>query len=216
MNTGIEGRRVGKIALEYIRKCLGDGRTLSQKLLHKANLDSGYVVALLPEALSEEDVEDFQHGKLPQLPPSEWRQWGHLTLKPVPNTNGDLAGIIVNFLKHSEGVPVCLIENEIANRGEPFLAQRLSKIVYLGSEVYHVLTSSAATEGDVLQAIRESCFVPISVGCLAVLDPGSSFEPETGGDVSEEDIDRIADRTEKIFVGAYDGESYLIWSRTET
>jgi hypothetical protein len=216
MNTPIRERELSKKALSYIAKCLSDGHTLSRLLLQAIRLDKGSVTTFLPESLGVDEAEDFQHGgKLPQPPPSEWRQWGHLVLKPIPSAIDDLVRTIREFLSRPGMEPICLLENELAERGDPGLARDTSKLVYFESEVYHVLTAEMAVEEQILQAIREAQSIPLFVGCLATLDPESRLDPRTAETVSLEDLSRIAQRVEKIFVRAYDGESYLIWSRGE-
>lgn len=199
MNTPIRERELGKKALSYIAKCLADGHTLFRLLLQAIRLNKGGVTTFFPESLGAQEAKDFQQGgKLPEPPPSEWRQWGHLVLKPIPSTIDELVRTVMKFLSRSGTEPICLLENELAERGDPGLARDTSKHVYFETEVYHVLTAEVTVEEQILQAIREAQSIPLFVGCLATLDPESPFDPRTAETLSLDDLARIAQRTEKI------------------
>ena len=63
-------------------------------------------------------------------------------------------------------------------------------------------------------SIREAQYFPVFVGVLSVWPVDSRLAPERHG-ITDEELHALADRAEKIIVGAYDGEGYLIWAKLQ-
>jgi hypothetical protein len=65
----------------------------------------------------------------------------------------------------------------------------------------------------ILNTISESSSIPIFIGFMTSIDPNIQKYIGCKQYIKEEILTIMADRAEKIFVGAYDGEGYLIWSQ---
>lgn len=203
---------LGAKAIAYIRGRLETGLTLSTLLLSSQDLDRGEIFTFLPPGLSDKETEDFSHGgKLPEPLPSEWRVRRGAVMKPIPSAIDELAAMIQVFLSDAGRHPVCLLENFPAKRGDPFLARLASKTVFYDQEVYHVLGPSSSAKERIMQTIREAESLPTFVGALAALRPELSLDVDAIETLSRRELSSVARSAETIVVGAYDGESYLVW-----
>ncbi len=131
------------------------------------------------------------------------------TLVPVPSTIDDLTKLISAHLSTPERV--CFLENANASRGDPWLAQPGVPTGYYEDEVYHWL-AGPQPEAAIKEAVKTARSSFIFIGALTSLT-GTGVELVESGDLSLEALQRLADNTCKLFVGAYDGEGYVIWRR---
>jgi hypothetical protein len=198
-------------AYTYIRDQLTDGDVLARHLVGIVN-DGGTVYALLPEGVSLESASSFvQGGKLPTPPSSEWRHGKNSIVVPVPNTNEALAGKIESFLTGGEQ-RICVFENAVARTRFPYVAH-FTDILICADRVYHVIRGPSPTRSDVLSTIREAASLQGCLGAMTSLPDRLNWPKGSQQMVSEADLAELAQRSEKVIVGAYDGESYVIWER---
>jgi hypothetical protein len=193
--------RLGSPANEHILECLKYGHTLSRHLLRRRQgLKEGRVITRLPLGANTGELDKFEWGG--KYPPAA-------DAKGLPSARDDLVSRIGDFLKRKEG-GVCIFENYLARRTDPALSRARSRVRLYGDEVYHVLTEEDAKPEPIKAAVAEAEGLPIFIGALSTLPQGSriySAQRELAG----EELRALADRAEKIIVGAYDGEGYLIW-----
>jgi hypothetical protein len=219
--TECSERSLGPQAIDYIRRHLTDGKTLAGHLLETLDLEGGSVIACLPSNVSDRDALQFEEGVLPHPDPGTFR---YLTdkrgstsmLVPVPNTDPWLVSLVQHFLSPSAD-RVCIFEEFYAEPSDPLWSKKESKrqaASFVDDEVYYLLVS-----GDSEVQIREAvgwsrCAWP---GLLAAMTSMTTDEPISGDrrNISPALLKTLADRTERLAVGAYDGESYLIWSKPQ-
>ncbi len=201
---------LGDEGLDYLRSELSGGGTFAREALGRLPITSGVVTTRLPDNVSpEESIRFATGGKLPTPPPEEWRKVPGATLVPVPSTIDDLTKLISEHLSTPERV--CLLENASASRGDPWLAQPRVPTGYHKEEVYHWL-AGPQPEVAIQQAVRTARSLFAFAGALTSLDDAQEEWVE-GGDLSLETLQRLADNTLQLFVGAYDGEGFVIWRR---
>lgn len=218
INLGIEG-------IEYIRHCLSDGKTLSKYLLQCLNLTEGRVITFLPKDISDEGAIEFSDGKLEEPPRDTHRIYTaedgtSRRMVPKPNVDFWLVEVIQTYLSAGEN-RCCIFENALAESADPWLLKAKSKILTLDSEVYHFLSRGDAEPAKIGQTIKEarSTYPPL-VGALASTCKqgknvrGFSHESQTIQKISTDELRFLAENNEKIIVGAYDGEGYVIWSKS--
>jgi hypothetical protein len=177
----------GEEAMEYMKSVLRCGSQLSLALSH-IDLSEGNIVSWLPIGTNAERVTNFMSGG------TTIRQES-LRL---------LTEIVVNALASRPG-SVCILENPLSRPGDAYLRQLKIPYITNGCEVYFVLDRHASAN-LVYDALRTAYSYRL-VGCIILLhesgDHTNTLEPILGS---------IA-QTDEVYVGAYDGEGFLMWKR---
>ena len=206
--------RLGREAAEYMRQRLRRGNTLARYLLERHDLDRGTIVTFLPPGLSEEDIEDLESGgNLPPPGPSKC-----VTLPggargiavPVSDEAAPVLAARIRAFLYQEERGLCVFEDAWSDPGEPRPEHVRDRMLTRGKEVYFACTGELEAE-----AIRRTFrVIPfwILLGAMTSMPQVGRF-PRRRGNVSRGELRSLAENTKKIIVGAYDGESYLIWSR---
>lgn len=106
----------------------------------------------------------------------------------------------------------CIVEDPLAAPGDEALRNAVVKASVCGQSVFYVLGAVDADRPSIEAVLRAASSIsPPTVGALTrwhvregangVIDPQAMLE--------------IVRHTDKVFVGAYDGEGFLIWSKAE-
>jgi hypothetical protein len=188
--------KLGSAGMDYLRSYLLDDRPLSRGLA-RLPLEKGEVFTWLPAALNPEQV-DFHHGAL-----------GLSTV----DSNKMLTIFVCNYLQKHTG-SIALFEHQVASSGDPWLASERAPYLVHGSDVYFYRTSGDAASDMVIKTIKTSIDWR-SVGALTSRD-GSlpAFEPRQ--QIDDPALERLAERTDHICIGAYDAEGFVVWSKRRT
>lgn len=199
---------LGPAGLRFVAEQLAGGLTFSRLLLGHLDLERGEAVTHLPPGVALAEAVKFdQGGKLP-YPPSATRELadGRRMVK-VQTTRGHLARLLAEGL----AVPgrVGLLENATASREDPWLHGLRVATVFVGQEVYHWLAGPVSAQAAD-EAIKRAQSPFQFVGALSSLAAGHD-SPADRGELAPEMLHGLAEATRMIFVGAYDGEGYVIW-----
>ncbi len=216
MTNNFREIHLGSEALEYIRASLAQGKTLASYLLQRPDLENGHVLTFLPPQVSEEQVKEFTFGgKLP-TPPAETHTF--FTAKdgsrykaiPIPNTDFWLVAAVEDFLKAGEGA-ICCFEDALAKPGDPWLSALDTPVWVFQDEVYHFLVYTDPKGRKIESVIRraKSIFPPL-IGAFTFVTKKIEAVVDARG-LGSTELKTLAENAEKIVVGAYDGEGYLIW-----
>ena len=205
---------LGSEGVEYLVDRLREGQTLARDLARRGDLERGALTTFVPLTATPQQILNFRDG-IHAEPPAETHvvvtqdDGRRSRLVPKPNTDSKLVALLSSFLmlNHSR---VCLFENASAEPGHEWLKRADVQIVTHDSEVYHPLTSSMNEPDAILKVIRVSRSW-LFIGALTSVARGFKIDRETRK-LSREDLSLLADRTERIVVGAYDGEGFLLWS----
>jgi hypothetical protein len=128
---------------------------------------------------------------------------------PVPNLDALLVSRIATHLK-SHHLAICMFENALAHANDPWLYQSKVHTLICGQDVYHFLTNEDDPNLIQLTVKKARSIEPPLVGVLSESSSPPSF-PD--GRIKLSDLRRIAERTEQLLVGAYDGEGFLVWHK---
>jgi len=221
MTRGFREFQLGPEALEYIKKCLAQGKTLAGHLLRRRDLATGEVSTFFPSEVSTEQVKEFTFGgKLP-TPPAETHKF--FTAKdgsqykaiPIPNTDFWLVGAVQDFLRGREEA-ICVFEDALARPGDRSLSALDTNVWAFNDEVYHFLTHADLEDTKIEAVIRRAMSVfPPLIGVLSSASRLTDLAVRTR-EVTSGKLKTLAENAEKIIVGAYDAEGYLIWHRPKT
>jgi hypothetical protein len=127
---------------------------------------------------------------------------------PIPNTSAILATIISEHLVATSS-RVCVFEDANTRPSDPVFHRIKTPVFTFENEVYHFARGGAADSGEIQQLIRAASSWLV-IGVLAALPSGVVLENRS--EVPDATLDALASGAEKIIVGAYDGEGYVIWS----
>ena len=192
MLTEIE---LGREANAYIREWLEVGNTLSKELL-KFDIEQGKATAAVPEGVSaDQAVTRLRAGDL--LNPEE--------------SGSYLVSRLMSHLQERDDACV-LFDDWEASPQDPFLRQApsTSRILLVGEEVYHGLTSSELSREVVDACILGTAGMPL-IGALSIGPLPGPGVVHLGSELLIE----IARSTVQIVVSAFDWEGYIFWSRPQ-
>lgn len=207
--------RLGQAAGQFMKECLASGNTLARLVLETLRLEQSEITTFLPLGTAPESVQDFgSGGKLPAPPSSEWKyaQAGNESLRmvPVPNTDAELGAKIKEYLLSGNN-RVCVLEDALKKPSDPVLSALTTKYATYGSEVYHLLLQEHAQDDSIFTAMKSAKSIPTFIGVMTSC--ARPRELATTGEISVDELRELAKRAEIVFVGAYDGEGYLLWRR---
>ncbi len=178
---------IGELAIPFIRSCLWPQRALPARLLNLP-FEKGRVVAYAPEGVGQDRLTEFEAGL------------------GVPGATEKLANFVLAYLQ-SPGAPYAVFQDYFSRPGDPALTW--DQFFLFDSEVYLYLGRRDASVDRIHDAISEASEYPF----LAILTSVPPGEPPKQGVASEACLEALADRTQHLIVGAYDEESYVVWSR---
>ncbi|HEV2826949.1 MAG TPA: hypothetical protein VGW76_05050 [Pyrinomonadaceae bacterium] len=206
MNT-FKKIELGSEGVEYVKRQLTLGHTLAKSLLASHDIGTGRVFTILPASTDDAAAKDFESGgKLPSLfSPND----NDSNLEPVPNTDSYLVDQVRTFL-HEGNDRACVFEDASAAPGDPYLRNIETRISTMNQEVYHLLCPADISNDKILKTIRLArSWLFIGVMTYSSTDLCSGREPLT-----LQELTWLAQRAEKIVIGAYDGEGYLTWEKS--
>lgn len=208
--------KLGNEGRDFIRKRLAKGKTLSRFLLQYCDLRNGEVVTYLPGDISDEEARRFSTGGKLRVPQGSTERvlasdgtW--LTIERKLNTDTHLAGIIRDFLGKNQ--PLCLFEDAKSRPTDPGIQREDGRIKILDDEVYFALGKrDAVNEEKIARTIKDAYSIWHFLCVMSSL-PEKVLLSVRGRSLTEDDVKALAEGAERIAVGAYDGEGYLVWDK---
>jgi hypothetical protein len=203
-------------AVEYIRRQLGQGKSLSKSLLATIDFEKGDIIALSSTPFfGPEDILQFDWGgHAPQAVAKRERiKIGDTSYIAVPkaSANKQLVEAIYESLQNPESI--CFLENYLAEAHDPWLQGAKSRVITNGSEVYHTIFSADRDKGKIEAAIREWNGPPTSVGALGSMNEKDSGHIASMKTITTGQLTVFAETVQSIFIRAYDGEGYIVWNK---
>lgn len=191
---------LGAEGIQYVKERLELGMTLSRFLLQICDFNNGTAKTLLPPNVSKEAVKQFEYGgKLKQV------------TQYVPTTRFWLVSEIQKFLTGGEK-RLCVFEEALWKPSDPCVVPYRNKILTYMNEVYHYLSFNEAQQEEIISQVVRRADSDLFIGIFTSIPDDSSFA-SGGRELSLDELRLYAERAEQIVVGAYDGESYVIWHR---
>lgn len=198
-------------AIDYIKETARDGLSLAKIVSSEVDLGNGFISTFFPKNIAPENLYDFRSGgKLPEAPEESWIKVKGGIMKPTPNTNAILIKILSNYL-HANINNICLFENVIAQKFDPWIISRSENTRFYKDEVYHLIYRKNSESQQIKKIIQDSNALYYFFGVCSYLT-SQYLHSEGNNKITDMQLDIIAKNIEHIIVGAYDGESYLIWS----
>jgi hypothetical protein len=200
-------------AVDYLRSQLRQGKTLAAFLLSGVNFQQGRIATLTHTALTMKEALEFGQGhESPAQDSMRKLTVGRISgvACPKPSANKQLVEMIEEVL--GQGDSICVLENSLAEPGDLWLKGAKSRVAIYDSEVYHFLMPVDRNETSVTDSIREASGPTNLVGALGRAPVGINFSSSRRFALDRKDLEECARLSQCVFVSAYDGEGYIVWS----
>lgn len=200
---------LGNAGIEYVKASLADGKSLSQILLQTFNFQKGKAITFLPADVSVQHAKQFKTGG--KLKRADRLCLSHadpapLVGIPTPTLDCLLVSNILSFLNGGKD-RLCIMEDALAKPSDPGIDPFRERILTFKQEVYYRLLHEDAQEATIATIVK-CAYSHWFTGILTSF-PQDGFAPMSG-EITLDDLKSYALRTEKIIIGAYDGEGYVI------
>ena len=204
---------LGEEGVDYVKKNLSDGQSLSKSLLKSFNFESCEVRTTFPDYVTFTEAMQFESGgklkidknKIKYQTDSKGRAW---VVAPSPDLRPLLVNKIKKFLSEDKN-NVCIFEDESTSPDFPYVKELTTRfLIYNDKEVYHMLLSE-----DDKKLIKETINISHSwlfVGLLTQFISENLIFKEKK--ITLKQLETLSHNAKHIIVGAYDGESDLICS----
>jgi hypothetical protein len=189
----------------YIRKQLGLGISLS-KILNSIPIEKGKVFSFVPENTLEVKLNNFEQGG---LYPFDKADLSTTNLIPIRNdSKSHLIDEIVNYISENE-MHFCIFEDSIKLPVE--ISSDIEFLNLDNEEVYYLFN----VKNTKRKKIEEAFTLSEDYIFLCMLGSVNTFDQITSqsGRITKEFLKLLALNVDSFIVKAYDGESYLLWSR---
>jgi len=175
--------------LFYLERVLRSGKSLSHLLLERVDFAAGKIHALLSTKLGEREVKDFAAGGTGS----------------IESPRRALAEIATRFLQ--EPGKRIVLEEGLARAGDPAVRNK-EGVILLEDEIYYVTRKSHTVE-EMERFFRQPRY---AIGLVGIF---CSAGPRELQKISKPELFRFVEAMEKIMVGAFDGEGFLLWTASE-
>jgi len=201
-----------RAAIDYTRQQLGSGNSLAKFLLEGFDFKTGTVFVLSAVPVSTIQITEFNWGHVPLA--EESAQYVTIESQPFlayPKANSYelITEVIYSSLQESERV--CVLENMLASPGDPWLKRAKSRVATHGAEVYHIVAATERLREKIVDAVREAASLPVFTGAIGWQPPDPILADAGDATISTGQLRTLAKTADCIFVGAYDGEGYVVW-----
>lgn len=194
-------------ALDYIRKQFSRGRSLSI-LMHNLDFSSGQVFALVPDNLSEDKIYNFQEGLYPF--DTNLLKTKYPAIQVQNYSRKFLLETIHDYLEVAKE-HCCLFEDPISIPTDSrVLNSGLNCVSLSNDQVFYFFNSENNDVEKIEDAIKISDDY-IFLCVLSSLDVGMQSGFNSTQSVSLDILKAFTDNLYAFFIGAYDGESYILW-----
>ncbi len=191
---------LGEQSRLFILNQLHHGLQISQHLCNKDILN-GHVISRLS---TNDNIELIQN-----LSSDEFNYGG------IASLEGSLRCLTEFLMKFMSESPnrLCIFEDAGAEPSFTWVIRDKPRIFTYNKEVYHVAFSQQCTEEGLKHAIRTADSTWILIGVATSVPDIQEWIGKV--ELTNNDIQELAQRAEHIIVGAFDGEGYLIWSESQ-
>ncbi len=192
---------LGKQAKLYVQDRLSIGLGLSSNILRLHRILDGNVETYLPRTsrsarINELSCMQFKHGGITR----------------PEDSLAILVDLACKFLG-SDNDRLCIFENPNAQIPLNWSSEFTSYALSSGNDVYNLALGTSHDKADIETAILESKSGWIFIGVMTSFPDISRLARRR--EITNEEIELLAERAEHIIIGAFDGEGYLIWSKPQ-
>lgn len=187
----------------YIRDSLSSGLQLGRLVNDRWSKDRGRIDAMAPPNTPIDRLNEFSVGGV--LAGVGSRLVHGRTMSPTPSANADLAQGIRKYVSDRANALV-VIEDAEGYLTTPAGAGVQDIVRSIDRDIYAFISKELGALDDVIQSLQAAYSLPFFNTIWAEVPHSVANQP------SEAELEDIAEHTRRVVVGAYDGESYLVWT----
>ena len=200
-------------AVEYLRYVLRNGHKLAELVLRDVNLTEGQIRTVLWQGCPIDDLYKFSSGgKTLRTPPSLETGKGAASVVPIVSLVRPIAKRLAALLSSIKD-GVLLLEDVVALRTDGSVSRLTPPPLFYSNFIYHFAMSDQATPPRIERAMKLASSLPFAWGLLSSIDIQIQKRLLASRELTLSDLEILAANCEALLVGAYDGESYLLWER---
>jgi hypothetical protein len=177
--------------IAYMRESLKSGDTLAS-YIHEKPLEKGRIIAVVPETTKPEALLQFDVGGVGETDPKDF-----------------LVPAITDYLE-GEGNRYAVFET-LSRPGDEGLRRSEEPYFVYDDEVYNFLHEGVLSRASARAVVVWARRYPPLVGILSRLASDRLLTPRE--QVSDAFLRELAEGMDHLFIGAYDDEAVLMWSR---
>ena len=191
---------LGSEARKHVLNRLQMGLTMAQFILTEHDIETGTVTTCFDDFVDARQIQEMTVERL--------------FSGKVSDTGLSVDCLIDNIVEHlsKDLNNICMLES-FADPEFPFMKRTTLPYKVHEKEVYFVLTVNRCSRREIDESIGKAQSAWLFIGAMTSVSDISSWEGKM--ELSEEDLEDLAARTEKVFVVAFDEEGYLYWSKPE-
>jgi hypothetical protein len=172
--------------LSYLERVLRSGKSLSHLLLERVDFAAGKIHALLSSKVGGREIKDFAAGGIGS----------------IESPRRALAEIGFRYIQ--ESAKQIALEEGLARRGDPAIRNK-EGVVSLADEIYYLTRKI-----DTVQQMERFLMQPrYAIGLVGIFCTAATRQVQ---EISETDLAGFVTTTERVVVGAFDGEGFLLWT----
>jgi len=191
-------------ALTYIFDCLSQGRTLSSLLLH-TKLEQGSIWTFLPPSVTLERAYDFTSGWF--IKGSDGQVDEEARSTPLVS---ELVGN--SLLRQQNAYFIC--EDASAEADFPYIRRQHNvPMLFFREEVYYFVTTQTSSADNIAAAIQKANSYLFTA--ITTTLPDYYTPLERNQQTNLEQLQGLANNSQYVIIGAYDGDGYIVWERKD-
>lgn len=200
---------VGQDGLNYLEKCLSNGRTLSKLLSQRIAVSSGITKALVPDNVDPTQLRKFETGGLLLAANGAPIKVGVDAIAVAKPSLVTVMAETITKLLQTNPDRICVFEEQVMRPGDPSTLTPPNLLLKYRDELYHV-----CLPGDVNAKVERTLRKANSWACTGVITFRCGFVRCQGEmvDVTRESLEAIVAGAQCVIVAAYDGESFVVWA----
>lgn len=225
MTNGVDLKLMNEVEIpldnlgnSWVKQTLHEGHTLAHQVLESLDIDAGKVVTFLPpEADIESAKSHFEWSVMPIAPKEEW-VWLEKTpdgkqpyMTPVHTVDARQIEIVQEFLQ-ADPDHVLICEDMILEPTYPAFRKSKNTLWTYGEEVYHVIFSVGRPKVEKIRRVMGQASSWLFIGMMSSF-PSSGRSGALRKEITVLELKTIAQNTQKLIIGAYDHDGYIIWSK---
>jgi hypothetical protein len=192
-----------------MERVLTMGHTFAMLLHKRFKPESGEVFILSPDPLDSSQVLQFDFGHFPQEPVPGTIGGVPGKICPLADSNDEFAKLVCEMLDAPQSI--CLMENYLFSADDSWLQRAKSCVVTHESEILHAVFGSDHSQDKIAEAIIDARRIPVLIGAVGRLTTEANTAIQKEKTITTSVLESIAETARLVFVGAYDGEGFVIW-----
>jgi len=201
-------------SLMFFKESLEETNLLSIEIIKQITTQKGEFFALLPEEADLKKLHEFSDSILPEMPQqggSIGSVRGAYTYSTISSLEKELCDYIINEVKNHQFF--CVVDNFNEHYSAQYYCELFAKFGrHCDKEIYYLLPPNKISQGILLECLYRSKTFWHALCILTEHQLKVSSEKK----ICREEMEEICKEARYVVIGAYDGDGYIFWEKTES